>query len=310
VKIINIINPVIRGTGKYLPDFTVENKVFEQIVDTSDEWIFSRTGIKERRIEQKRELFEMMGEAAKIALKNADIQPHEINAVIVSTVSGDYNFPSAACLVQNYIGAYNAFGFDISAACAGVIFAIDMADLYIKSGRAKNVLVIAGDMMTRYVDFYDRTNCVLLGDGAGAVVLSAEDGENKTPRGVLASYLSSECDGDKPWNIYSRNKLTTKIFDEETKKFLGNSPNTDNSMRMNGREVYQFAVKAVPKAIDEVLARANITIDDVKYVVAHQANKRILDSIIERYNLEPEKMPINIDKYANMSSCTIPILLH
>lgn len=307
---INNINSVIRGTGKYLPDFVVENKVLEQIIDTSDEWIVSHTGVKERRIEQEKDVWQMMGEAAKMALKNANIAPSDINMIIASTVTADYNYPAAACLVQNYIGADNAVSFDISAACAGVSFAIDMADLYIKSGRAKNILVVSGDITTRYVDFYNRNNCILFGDGAGAIVLSAEYAENDIRRGVIASCLMGECDDNKPLSVYWRTMSTSKLFDENTKEFLGNAKAHDEKFYMNGREVYKFAVKAVPRVIDDVLAKAGMQIDEVKYVVAHQANKRILESIVERYNLEPEKMPINIDKYANMSSSTVLILLH
>ena len=310
VKIINNINSVVRGTGKYLPDFIIENKVFEKIIDTSDEWIVSHTGISERRIEQEKSNFEMMGEAAKIALKNANISPHEIDLIIASTVTADYSFPASACLVQNYIGADNAASFDVSAACAGAIFAVDLADLYIKSGRMKNVLVVSGDLMTRCVDFNDRTLCVLFGDGAGAILLSAEENTGENQRGVLASYIMSDCDGDKPMSITLRSKTTKKIFEEETKEFLGNPHNINGLMYMNGRAVYQFAVRTVPKIIDEVLKKVNMTISDVKYIVAHQANKRILDAIVDRYNLDPEKMPMNIDKYANFSSATVSVLLH
>ena len=311
VKIINNINSIVRGTGKYLPDFTVDNKVFEQIVDTSDEWIVSHTGISERRIEQEKGNFEMMGEAAKEALKNANISPLEIDMIIAATVTSDYGWPSAGCLIQNYIGADNAVSFDISAACAGSIFAIDMADLYIKSGRMKNVLVVAGEILSRSVNFLDRSNCILFGDGAGAIVLSAEENTAEDMRrGVLTSYIMGDCDNDKPLAVYATSRKTTRIFDETTREFLGNAENTHGYMQMNGRAVYQFAVRTVPKIIDEVLTRADMTISDIKYIIAHQANKRILDSIIERYNLAPEKMPMNIDRYANMSSSTVPILLH
>ena len=310
MKIIDIINSVVRGTGKYLPDFVIENKVFEQIVDTSDEWIVSRTGIAERRIEQEKDVFEMMGEAAKTALKNANISPIEIDMIIASTVTSGYSYPSAACLVQNYIGADNAVSFDISAACAGAVFAIDMADVYIKSGRMKNILVVSGELLSRAIDYNDRSTCILFGDGAGAIVLSAEHNAENEQRGILASYIMSDCDGDKPFVVYAESKKIQKIFDEETKEFLGTPKNTHGYMIMTGRGVYQFAVRTVPKIIDKVLAQANLTISDVKYIVAHQANKRILEGIIERYNLEPEKMPMNIHKYANMSSPTVPILLH
>lgn len=312
VKQISTVNSVIKGTGSYLPGFIVDNKTFEQIVETSDDWISSRTGIKERRIEQKKYNFEMMGEAAVEALKNAGLQAGSIDMIIASTVTPDYDYPSAACLVQSYIDAPNAVSFDLTAACAGVIFAVDVADQYIKNGRAKNILIVSGDIMSRRTDYYDRSTCILFGDGAGAIILSAEEGssDTRTHRGVLSSYIASDCDNGKAMYIHSRTKEPGKIFDEETKKFVGNSGNIDNNIYMNGREVFQFAVKVLPKSLDEALSKINMTVNDISCIVAHQANKRILDYVIEKYNISPEKMPVNIDRYANISSSTIPVLLH
>ena len=309
------INSVILGTGAYLPDFVLNNDLFKQMVETDDEWIVSRTGIKERRIEQNKHTFEMVGEACKLALDNAGISPDEIDMIIVSTVTPDYSFPSTACLVSNYINAGDAMCFDISAACEGFVFALDIADSYIKSGKAKNILVASGDVLHRIVDFFDRKNCILFGDGAGAAVLSAaefsDDSNEEEERGILSSYTACECDGQKPYHIFQRLYEPGIIFDKQTKQFAGNAEKVRNSyIYQNAREVLQFVSKVVPKALDEALKRAGKYISDLKYIILHQANKRIIDHVIEKYNIDPDKVPMNIEKYGNTSSSTVPILLH
>jgi 3-oxoacyl-[acyl-carrier-protein] synthase-3 len=323
VERVNNINSVILGTGAYLPDFVLDNNMFSQTVETSDEWIVSRTGVKERRIEQSKHNYEMIGEACKRALENAEMTPGEIDMIIVSTVTQDYNYPSTGCFVQNYIGADNAASFDISAACAGFVFALDIADAYIKSGRAKNILVASGDMMTRETDYYDRGNCILFGDGAGAAVVSAcghpagascrhpsKEG-NFAGRGVLATYINCEAEGQKPMFIYSPLYKPGEIFDKETKKFKGNAKKISESyIWQNGREVLQFVSRIVPKALDEALKRAGRDISELRYIILHQANRRILYHVIEKYGLSPDKVPITIDKYGNTSASTVPILLN
>jgi len=299
------INSVILGTGSYLPGFVLDNAMFEQIVETSDEWIVSRTGIKERRIEQEKHNFEMIGEACKLALTNAGITPDMIDMIIVSTVTQDYNYPSAACLVQNYINAVNAASFDISAACAGFVFLLDIADSFIKSGKAKNILIASGDLMSRETDYSDRNNCVLFGDGAGAAVVSARE-----TAGILSTYINCDADGGKPLFIKSPLYKPGEIFDKDTKQFKGNAKKISGYLWQNGREVLQFVSKIVPKSLDEVLRRADKNIDELKYIILHQANKRILDHVIEKYNLDPEKVPMTINKYGNTSASTVPILLH
>lgn len=305
------INSVITGTGAYLPDFVLDNGMFSQTVETSDEWIVSRTGIKERRLEQEKYNFEMIGEACKCALNNAGLSPEKIDMIIVSTVTPDYSFPSTACLVQNYIQANNAASFDVSAACAGFVFVLDIADLYIKSGRAKNILVASGDIMTRTVDYFDRGNCILFGDGSGAAVVSAYETNSEERTGIISSYINCECDGQKPYFAQSALYQPIEIFDKTTKSFRGNSQKIHNSyVWQNGREIMQFVSKVVPTMLDEALKRAGKNIDELKYIILHQANKRIIDHVIEKYNLDPDKVPINIDKYGNMSSSTVPILLN
>jgi len=304
---INNINSRIIGTGAYLPGFVLDNAAFNQTVETSDEWIVSRTGIKERRIEQEKYNFEMIGEACIAALNNAGLRPDSIDLIIVGTATPDYSCPSTACLVGNYIKAGSAASFDIAAGCAGFVFALDIGDLYIKSGRAKNVLVASGDIMSRMADYFDRGNCVLFGDGAGAAVITAQSSES----GILATYINCECDGQKPYFVQNPLYSPREIFDKNTKQFKGNAEKIQSSyLTQNGREVMQFVSRAMPKALDEVLAKTKITISDLKYIIVHQANKRIIDHVIEKYKLDPEKVPMNIEKYGNMSSATVPVLLH
>jgi 3-oxoacyl-[acyl-carrier-protein] synthase-3 len=212
-------------------------------------------------------------------------------------------------LVQRYISAENAVSFDVSAACAGFVFALDIADSYIKSGKAKNILVAGGDVVHRIADYHDRSNCILFGDGAGAVVVSACESEEKS--GIISSYLKCDCDGQKPFSAYSQLYKPGEIFDKETKVFKGNAEKLQNQyIYQNGREVYQFVVRMLPQILEEVTTRAGIAIDDLDYIILHQANKRILEYVIEKYKLPPEKVPINIEKYGNMSSATVPVILH
>jgi len=281
--------------------------MFNQTVETNGEWIVSRTGIKERRIEQKKYNFEMIGEACAAALNNAGLGPDKIDMIIVSTATPDYSCPSTACLVQNYIKAGAAASFDIAAGCAGFVFALDIADLYITSGRAKNVLAASGDIMSRMTNYFDRGNCVLFGDGAGAAVITAQSSGG----GILATCIHCECDGQKPYFVQNPLYSPREIFDKTTKQFKGNAEKIQGSyLTQNGREVMQFVSRATPKALDEVLTKAEKTISDLKYIIVHQANKRIIDHVIEKYRLDPKKVPINIEKYGNMSSATVPVLLH
>lgn len=301
-------NAVISGTGRSLPEYTVKNEAFSKILDTDDEWISSRTGIKTRHIEQERRTHEMALEASKNAIGAAGLSGGDIDAVIGCTVSNDYAFPSLACLVLGGIGSSRAFAYDINAACAGFIYALDLADMYIKAGRAKHVLIVTADIMTRYLDFGDRRNCILFGDGAGAAVVSLEESEEQ--RGVLSSYLMSDSSGEKPYFVRSEVFAPAVIFEPDGDVFRGNIKHRENYyLEMNGREVFQFAVKALPQALEAVLASGGYAMDDLNLIVAHQANKRILEYVIEKYSLDPAKLPINIADYANMSTTTITVLL-
>ena len=302
-----MISSIIAGTGMYVPEFILSNDMLEQILDTTDEWITTRTGIKERRLEQEKYNYEMLGESAKLALDNAKLAPEQLDMIIISTSAPDYNYPSTACFVQDYIGAVNAASFDVAAACAGFVFALDAADSYIKAGKAKHILAASGEMMHRIADYSDRANCILFGDGAGAVILSAcESGEK---RGVLSSYLKCENDGRKLMSIHSKSYEPAEIFGKQG--FNASAAKINNSfITQNGREVYQFVVRILPPMLEEVSSRAGIGVDDLDYIILHQANKRIIDYVVDKYGLDPEKVPMNIEKYGNMSSATVPVLLH
>ena len=304
-----MINSVISGTGMYVPDFVLSNDMFDQVIDTSDEWIVTRTGIKERRLEQEKYNYEMIGEACKSAVANAGLMPEQIDMIIVSTSAPDYSYPSTACFVQNYLCAVNAASFDISAACAGFVFVLDIADSYIKSGKAKNILIASGEIMHRIADYSDRNNCILFGDGAGAAVVSACESEEKC--GILSSYVKCENDGGKLMSIYSKSYEPAEIFDKETKVFKGSAVKINNSyITQNGREAFQFVARVLPQILEEVTSRAGVGVADLDYIIVHQANKRFIDYVIEKYKLPPEKVPVNIDKYGNTSSATVPILMH
>lgn len=275
----------IIGTGSAVPAYCMKNNDFTKFIDTSDEWIVTRTGIKERRIAKEETTAGLACEAARKALQSAKIKAEEIDLILVATCSPDIFFPSTACQVQAALGAENAAAFDMSAACAGFLFGLNTAYAYINSGGYKKVLVIGADIMTRFVDWKDRGTCVLFGDGAGAVVLEA----SKT--GLFSSV--QHADG-------SRGKvLSCSVGYEKRSSYL----------QMDGQEVFKFALKTVPDCIEEVLEKGNIEKEKVKYYVLHQANSRILFGVAKKLREKEEKFPMNIQKYGNTSAASIPILL-
>lgn len=305
IKIKKIYSKII-GTGSYLPDFVLTNEMLSKIMDTNDEWITTRTGMKERRVEQEKQTYQLLAEAGKLIIEDAGIDKDAIDMIIVSTITSDYYYPSMACSVQHELECENAVSFDISAACSGFIYAVDMADLYIKSGRKNNILIIAGDILTRIQDYSDRKTSILFGDGAAGILLSAsEEGESD----VINSFIKSDAKNISFLKAPSR--TTVPIFDTETKAFLGNSNGTvPNGNHMDGTEVYKFAVTIAPKAIETALEGTGYGIEDLDFIIAHQANKRILESIIKRYNFDPKKFPIIIEKTGNSSSSTMPMILN
>jgi 3-oxoacyl-[acyl-carrier-protein] synthase-3 len=283
----------IIGTGSYLPNEVVSNEYLSSIVDTSDDWISTRTGIKERRIAKTESTSKLATFAALEAIKNASIDPLEIDLIIVATMSGDNYLPSTACIVQGEIKADNALCFDVSAACTGFVFALSAAEAYIKSGLFKTALVIGSDMNSKLLDWTDRSTCVLFGDGAGAIVV--RDDKDAVNHFVMGS------DGSKGEMLICRNRSQINLYDNQEEKI--------DFIKMNGGEVFKFAVKKVPETVEQLLKQSGDNIEDIKYFILHQANKRIIQSIAKKLNVDEEKFPINLDKYGNTSAASIPILL-
>jgi len=282
----------IIGTGSYVPKKVLTNFDLEKIVDTTNEWIMERTGIRERRIAEGTEATsDLAFEAAKRALEAAKIDPKELELIIVGTSSPDMLFPSTACIIQDKIGAVNAAAFDVSAACTGFNYALAAAASFIESGAYNNVMVIGADTLAKYLDWTDRNTCILFGDGAGAVILkAASDGS-----GVLASYLGAEGSGGKYLIMPGGGSR-----DPEAKK---------RYIWMNGKEVFKFAVKILPKCVKAVLEGAGLKISDISLLIPHQANTRIIDFALKSFGLSKDKVYVNLDRYGNTSAASIPIAL-
>jgi 3-oxoacyl-[acyl-carrier-protein] synthase-3 len=282
----------ILGVGEYLPKKVLTNFDLEKMVDTSDEWITTRTGIKERHIAAKNEAAsDLAANAASEALKNAQVKAEDIDMIIVASVTPDMQFPSTACFVQANLGAKNAVCFDVSAACAGFIHAVSIASQFIALGTCKQALVIGSEVLSSITDWKDRNTCVLFGDGAGAVVL----GEAKSG-GILSTYLGS--DGTKAGLLNipaggSKYPVTQKTFDERM-----------HYIKMEGNELFKIAVKRMVEASQKALKAAGLKCSDIDWIIPHQANLRIIDAVAKRLNCENAKVYLNIEKYGNMSSAS------
>ena len=283
-----------------MPDDVMTNFDLEKLVDTNDEWIRTRTGINERRIlkDPEKATSFMAVEAAKEALESANVSPEEIDFIILATVTPDYMFPATACLVQEKLGAKNAFAYDISAACSGFLYALTTGATMIESGRAKKVLVIGGDKMTSILDYSDRTTCIIFGDGCGAVLLEESDDET----GIVDSILYTE--GDVNMALYqpaggSIQQATHATVDARM-----------HSIRQDGRAVFKKATTAMADVSAEIMEKNNLTADDISWLVPHQANLRIIDATANRMGLSSEKVMINIDRYGNTTAGTIPLCLY
>jgi 3-oxoacyl-[acyl-carrier-protein] synthase-3 len=291
----------IIGTGTYLPARKVTNDdlVKEFGIDTSDAWIRERTGIGARRMAATGEATsDMATAAARKALEMAKISPEELDMIVIGTVTPDMQFPSAAVLVQANLGAKNAACFDVSAACAGSIYAISIADSFIRSGNKKKVLVIGAELLTRISDWKDRATCVLFGDAAGAMVLVPETRED---RGILSTHLYSDGTQANILNIPgggSRKPFSPDVWEKR-----------EHLVKMNGREVYKTAVRVLETASREALQQNGYEPKDVDYVIAHQANLRILDAVMKRLEIPLEKCEVNIDEVGNTSSASVPLTL-
>jgi len=286
----------IVGTGHYVPDRILSNFDLEKMVETSDEWIITRTGIRERRmVAPDQACSDLATIAAEHALEMAGINAEGLDGIFMGTVSGDMQFPATATLVQNRIGATNAAALDISAACSGFIYGCTLAHSMISSGAMKRVLVIGAEVLTKFVDFQDRSTCVLFGDGAGAAVLEVCDpGE-----GILATCMKSDGSLAELLCIPAGGSRTP--YTERT------AHDRLHYIKMKGDGVFKFAVRAMADAARAVLDEAGYTVNDVKYVIPHQANIRIIDAVGERLDVPKERMYVNLDRFGNTSSATIPI---
>ena len=291
-------NMIIKGLGRYIPEKIYDNAYFESIVDTNDEWITRRTGIKERHIAADGEYTtDLAVNAAKSAIEDAGIAPEDLDLVLLATVSPDYFTPCCACIVQDKIGAVNAAAFDFNAACSSFITGMIMAEQFIKNGTYKNVLLVCADALSKVTDYKDRATCVLFGDAAGAVVLSADDNGGK----MLAYELGA--DGSGAMNITS---LAVRDDAEELEKRVSGRKET---IWMAGQQVMKFAVKTMADATGRVLEKAGLTYDDIKLIVPHQANYRIVDSALARMGVGKDKAILTLEKYGNTSSSCVPIAL-
>lgn len=283
----------IMGTGSYLPENIVTNDDLAKIMDTSDEWITSRTGIRMRHLVKEETTAQMSAEAAKQALKEAGLKAEDLDLIIVGTLSGDYVTPSTACEVQAMIGAEKAVAFDVNAACSGFMFAMNTAYAFIQSGIYKNALVIGAETLSKLMDWNDRGTCVLFGDGAGAAVVTADE------KGLLGFVQGS--DGAKGMVLACKNRLNNNP--------LVKNPVEPDYVFMDGQEVYKFAVSTVPASIRAVLEEAGLEVSDIKYFLLHQANIRIIQSVAKRLKADISKFPTTLEHCGNISAGSVPILL-
>ena len=272
----------ICGTGAYIPEKILDNEALSKLVDTSDEWIRSRTGIRRRHIAGEKETVAFMaGEAAKAALQNAKVNGSAVELILAATMSAEEAMPGVAARVQQTIGAKGAASFDINCACTGFLAALNTAHTYIEAGIYKNVLVVGAEKLSSLVDWNDRNSCILFGDGAGAVVLKAD------PEGLYVQVSHSE--GEKGQALTAPK---------------------NGFLQMDGRAVFEFAVSRVPEVIREVLKKAGIEKEEVDFYLLHQANRRIISAAVKRLGLEEERFPMNMEEYGNTSAASIPILLY
>jgi len=288
----------IIGTGSYLPEKILTNKDIEKLVDTTDEWIRARTGICERRVAAEDEdTSDLAVNAARNAMDMAGVTAEDIDYIVVGTITGDLPWPATACLVQDKLGAKNAVAFDVSAACSGFVFALDTAMAQIEAGRVKKALVIGAEVLTRAIDWQDRNTCVLFGDGAGAVVLEAQEGEN----GILSTHLHS--DGSY-WELLHQPGFATRhpVSEQGLQDRL-------QYLKMQGNEVFKVAVRSLAEVAKEALAANNLTGEQIDMMIPHQANMRILDATAKRLKLREDQVYVNVDRFGNTSGASIPIAL-
>ena len=289
---------VILGTGACLPKKILTNKELEKIVDTSDEWIRTRTGIKQRHISGPGEYtYILASRAAENALDNAGISAKEINLVVVGTISSHMLMPSCACFVQAEIGASNAFAYDLNAACSGFLYGLDLADKYVQSDKNQKILVIGAETLSSRLNWEDRNTCILFGDGAGAAVVGYDEDNN---RGLVGSNL---CSDGKLWKLLHMHTSESLNPDIKVDDWSG------THIVMEGREVFKHAVKAMEDSVHGLLEKTGVSMESIKLVIPHQANVRILNKLVERLAVAPERVFINAPRLGNTSAASIPIAL-
>ncbi len=295
----SIVNIRITGTGSALPGRILTNAELETLVDTSDEWITTRTGIKERRIAGEGEYTSTFAaEAGRNALAMAGVDPRELDLIILSTVTPDFPFPSTACIVQDMLGAVNATAFDISAACSGFIYGLSVAEKYLRSGSAKKILIIGSEVLSRIVNWKDRNTCVLFGDGAGAVVLEASEGNHQ----LCSTHTFSN---GAHWNLLYQPGSGSRHPATDSRTIDGEMLH----ITMEGNEVFKHAVRAMEEASLKALEANGLVADDISLLIPHQANRRIIDATAKRLGIEADRQYTNLHRYGNTSSASIPIAL-
>ncbi|MDM7851521.1 beta-ketoacyl-ACP synthase III [Pseudochrobactrum kiredjianiae] len=290
-----MIRSVVKGIGAATPERVVKNAELEGVVETSDEWIVQRTGIRQRYIAGEHETTVSLGtKAAQAALENAGLTVDDIDLIILATSTPNHTFPASAVEIQNALGMKHGFAFDMQAVCSGFVYAVTTADMYIKSGMAKRVIVIGAETFSRLLDWKDRTTCVLFGDGAGAIIMEAAEGNGLTSdRGVLTANLRS--DGSHKEKLYVDGGPSTT--------------GTVGHLRMEGREVFKHAVGMITDVIEASFATTGLTAEDIDWFVPHQANKRIIDASAKKLNIAEHKVVITVDQHGNTSAASVPLAL-
>ena len=292
------LRSVILGTGSELPSTVVTNQELEKMVDTSDEWITVRTGIKERRIlEEGKGTADMACEAAKRALADAGMDASDLDAIIMATVTADYQMPSSACVLEDKLGARGVFSFDVGAACSGFLNALSVADCFIRTGKIRNALVVGSDTLSRWLKWQDRATCILFGVAAGAVVLGASE----NGAGILSTKLRT--DGSYVKQLYVPAGGSLQPATPATVQ------RNEHTITMNGKEVFKIAVRSMEEISRQALAEAGVAVEQVSLVIPHQANRRIIVALAERLGVPMERVMVNVEKYGNTSAASIPVAL-
>ena len=290
---------VILGTGSELPTKVMTNADLEKIIDTSDEWITARTGIKERRIlEEGKGSADMAYRASVHALKAAGLEAKDLEAIIVGTVTPDYPFPSSACILEDMLGARNVFSFDVNAACSGFLNALAVVDSFIRTGKIRNALVVGSDTLSRLLNWQDRSTCILFGDGAGAIVVGSTNDGN---RGILSTRLRTDGSYAKTLYVPAGGSLNPTN--------LENIQRSEHKITMNGKEVFKVAVRSMEEISRAALEEAGVGVDEISLVIPHQANRRIISAMADRLKIPMEKVVVNVDKYGNTSAASVPVAL-